>query len=381
MSESPDPIELLRAMVRLDSVNPDLVPGAAGEAAIAAWCGEWLTRHGFEVHRLEGHPGRPSVVGIRRGTGGGRSLLLNGHTDTVSVAGYDGDPFDPVERDGRLYGRGAFDMKSGLAAAMVAAVRATQVPLAGDVLVACVADEEFGSIGTEEVVAQFRADAAIVVEPTQLGVTLAHRGFAWFEIVLTGRAAHGSMPEQGIDTIAHATRVLNAIEALRARLQAVPRHPMLGHSAVRVSMIEGGEDAATVAAECRITIERRALPDETVASVEAELRRLLDTLASQDPEFRYTLTRLIGRDAFEADPESPIVTTVMRHTERVLGTTPVVRGDPFWTDAGLTHGAGMQSLLVGVVGGGAHAATEWVEVASVHRVTDLLTGVITEFCG
>ena len=182
MADSPDPIALLRDLIRIDSVNPDLVPGAAGESGMAAWCGEWLTRHGFEVHWLEGRPGRPSVVGIRRGTGGGRSLLLNGHTDTVSVAGYDGDPFDPVERDGRLYGRGAFDMKSGLAAAMVAAARAASSPLAGDVMVACVADEEFGSIGTEEVVARFSADAAIVAEPTQLGVTVAHRGFAWFEV-------------------------------------------------------------------------------------------------------------------------------------------------------------------------------------------------------
>jgi len=381
MADSPDPIALLRDLIRIDSVNPDLVPGAAGESGMAAWCGEWLTRHGFEVHWLEGRPGRPSVVGIRRGTGGGRSLLLNGHTDTVSVAGYDGDPFDPVERDGRLYGRGAFDMKSGLAAAMVAAARAASSPLAGDVMVACVADEEFGSIGTEEVVARFSADAAIVAEPTQLGVTVAHRGFAWFEVVLSGRAAHGSMPEQGIDTIAHATRVLAAIEALRTRLQAAPRHPLLGHSAVRVSMIRGGEDAATVAAECRLTLERRMLPGETVGSVEVELRRVLGELAAQDAELRWTLTRLVGRDAFEADPEWPIVATVMRQARRVLGTDPVVRGDPYWTDAGLTHGAGMQSLLVGVIGGGAHAATEWVDIASVYRLTDLLSGVIAEYCG
>ncbi len=376
-----DPIEILRTLIGIDSVNPDLVPGAAGESEMATWCAEWLAQRGFEIARLEARPGRPSVVGIKRGTGGGRSLLLNGHTDTVSVAGYDGNPFEPVERDGRLYGRGAFDMKSGLAAILAAAEHATRAPLAGDLFVACVADEEFGSIGTEEVLRHFRADAAIVAEPSQLGVTLAHRGFAWFEVGLTGRAAHGSMPAQGVDAIAHASRVLQAVEALHRRLEAEPQHPTLGHSTARVSMIRGGEDAATVAAECRLTIERRMLPGESVDLVESELRSLLDGLAAADPDFSYSLTRLIGRDAFQADAEWPIVAAVMRHAERVLGAPPTVRGEPFWTDAGLIDMARIPSLLVGVVGGGAHAASEWVEIASVHQLTDLLAGVIAEFCG
>jgi acetylornithine deacetylase len=376
-----DPIALLQQLVAIDSVNPDLVPGAAGESRIAEFCGDWLASHGFEVVRLEGVKGRPSVVGIRRGGGGGRSLLLLGHTDTVSLAGYDGDPLAPIARDGRIYGRGAYDMKSGLAAIMVAAARAARAGLAGDVLVAAVADEEFGSIGTEEVVGRFSADAAIVTEPTELELTLAHRGFAWFELELTGRAAHGSMPERGVDAILHAGLVLDALDRLRRALQDRPAHPLLGRGAVRVAKIHGGEDAATVAARCRLTIERRMVPGETPAVIEAELRGLLDGLAASVPDFRYSLERLVARSAFEADGAWPIVTTLTRRAEEVLGRAPRVRGEPFWTDAGLIADAGIPCLLFGVAGGGAHAATEWVDLASLRQVIDVLTATIGDFCG
>ncbi len=379
--ESPDPILLLQQLVAIDSVNPDLVPGAPGEAAMAACCAEWLARHGFEVHRLESRPGRPSVVGIARGSGGGRSLMLNGHLDTVSHAGYDGDPLAADRREGKVFGRGAFDMKSGLAAIMVAAVRARRAGLRGDVLVTCVADEEFGSLGTEEVLTRFRADAAIVAEPSGLELTLAHRGFAWFEVILTGRAAHGSMPHQGIDAIAHAGKLLTALEGLQARIEAAPSHPTLGHGAVRVARIHGGGDAATVAAECRLTIERRMLPGEPPDAVEAELRSILDGLVATVADFRYSLRRLVARSAFEADPAWPIVATVTAQATRVLGRPPTTHGEPFWTDAGLIADAGIPCLLFGVTGGGAHAAVEWVLESSIHQVTDILTGTIVEFCG
>ncbi|MCX5215385.1 M20/M25/M40 family metallo-hydrolase [Kitasatospora sp. NBC_00240] len=212
-----DPGRLLARLISIDSVNPDLVPGGAGETVIADFCGEWLTARGFELHSLEKRPGRPSLVAIARGTGGGRSLMLNGHLDTVSLAGYDGNPLDPQTRDGRMYGRGTFDMKGGIAAMMVAAARATaHGSLRGDVMLACVADEEHGSSGTEEVLESFTADAAIVTEPSHLEVTLAHKGFAWFDVEIEGRAAHGSRPELGLDAIAKAGHFLVALEELES---------------------------------------------------------------------------------------------------------------------------------------------------------------------
>ncbi len=203
-SMSDDPIELLAKLVAIDSVNPDLVPGGAGRGGIADFCAAWLSARGFEVHRVEEIPGGRRSSASRAAAAAGRSLMFNGHIDTVATASYDGDALDPVIRDGRLYGRGAFDMKGGVAAMMVAADRARRKGLRGDVMVACVADEEYASFGTEQVVARFRADAAIVTEPSHLEVTIAHKGFVWFDILVNGRAAHGSRPDLGIDAIAKA---------------------------------------------------------------------------------------------------------------------------------------------------------------------------------
>jgi acetylornithine deacetylase len=271
-------------------------------------------------------------------------------------------------------------MKGGVAAILVAAARASAAGLAGDVIVALVADEEFGSRGTAEVLRSFRADAAIVAEPSELDLVVAHRGFAWFEVQLTGRPAHGSMPGQGVDAIAHAGAVLRALDDLAAKLAAAPPHPLLAQGSVRVSMISGGTDAATVASACTLTIERRTLPGQSPTAVEDELRTLLEEVAAQVPHFDYRLTCLVARGAFEADPGWPIVRAVAASVEQVLGRAPVVRGEPFWTDAGLILEAGIPCLLIGVDGGGAHADLEWASEASVIRLTSILEGAIVDYC-
>ncbi|MEV5644136.1 ArgE/DapE family deacylase [Streptomyces flaveolus] len=376
-----DPTGLLARLIAIDSVNPDLVPGGAGETVIADFCGQWLAARRFEVHRMEKRPGRPSLVAVARGTGGGCSLMLNGHLDTVSLADYDGAPLDPQIRDGRMYGRGTFDMKGGIAAMMVAAARATaHGPLRGDVILACVADEEYGSSGTEEVLESFAADAAIVTEPSHLEVTLAHKGFAWFDVEIVGRAAHGSRPDLGIDAIAKAGHFLVALENLGRRLAQGPAHSLLGTGTVHASVIHGGEEPSTYPAHCRITLERRTVPGENADTVERELTALLDHLTATVPDFRYRLTRGQHRDPFEADPEASIVRTLTRHAEQTLGHPPVVRAEPFWTDCALLDRAGIPCLLFGVDGEGAHAATEYVELSSLDRLTDILTATITDFC-
>ncbi len=182
--------ELAAALVAIDSVNPALVPGGAGEHAIASFVAEWCLGRGLEVEILGEE--RPSVIARKCGSGGGRSLLLNGHLDTVGVAGME-RPFEPRVEGDRLYGRGAYDMKGALAAILLAATEVTG--LRGDVIVTLVADEELGSIGTEEMLERIQADAAIVAEPTELRVAIAHRGFVGFEIETTGVAAHGSRPD------------------------------------------------------------------------------------------------------------------------------------------------------------------------------------------
>jgi acetylornithine deacetylase len=201
---------LVADLVAIDSVNPQLVPGGAGEMEIARFLAAWLEAAGVEARIDEIAPGRANVIGVARGTGGGRTLLLNGHTDTVGHDGYD-RPLDPRVEGDRLYGRGGFDMKGGVAAALWACAEAARLELPGDVIVAAVCDEEFASIGTQAVADQLHADAAVVTEPTALEICVAHKGFAWLEVEIAGRAAHGSQPQLGVDAIAKSGRVLTGI--------------------------------------------------------------------------------------------------------------------------------------------------------------------------
>ena len=373
-------IDLLAQLVAIPSVNPDLVPGAQGEGAIADFCAAWLTGHGFEVHRLEARPGRPSIVGIARGTSGGRSLMFNGHLDTVTLAGYAGDPLAAERRDGKLYGRGAYDMKSGVAAMMVAAARAKATGLAGDLLVACVADEEYASVGTAEVVARFRADAAIVTEPNHLELTVAHKGFVWFDLRVLGRAAHGSRPDLGIDAIAKAGRFLVALEAWDQRLRTRPTHALLGAGSVHASLISGGQERSSYPAECRIAIERRTVPGETGETVAAELQAILAGIAASDPDFRAEIEPGLVRSPFEIGEDAPIVQALGQAAASRLGYVPKLRAEPFWTDCAILAEAGVPSLLFGAAGGGAHAAEEWAEEPSVETLADILTDAAVAFC-
>jgi acetylornithine deacetylase/succinyl-diaminopimelate desuccinylase-like protein len=353
--------ELAAALVAIDSVNPALVPGGAGEREIASFVADWCAKHGLDVEILGDE--RPSVVATKRGSGGGRSLLLNGHLDTVGVAGMDA-PFEPRVEDGRLYGRGAYDMKGALAAILLAATDAEG--LRGDVIVTLVADEELASIGTEAVVERVHADAAIVVEPTELRVAIAHRGFVGFELETAGVAAHGSRPDLGVDAIAKIGPILVALAELDARLQAGARDPLVGSASLHASLIEGGQELSSFPASCVLTGERRTIPGETVEEVEQELRAI-----AGDAELRI----IASRDPLTAQPDHPFVELV----GRVAEASDYV-GALFWTDAALIAAAGIPTVLFGPVGEGAHAAVEWVDLASLDRVREVVGRVAAEWC-
>ncbi|MBW0002142.1 MAG: ArgE/DapE family deacylase [Hyphomicrobiales bacterium] len=373
--------ELLKELVSINSVNPDLVPDAAGEGEIASFCAQWLETRGFEVHRLEERKGRPSIVGIAKGRGGGRSLMFNGHIDTVTLAGYDGDPLLAKVEDGKIFGRGSFDMKSGVAAMMVAAANAAKQHLAGDILVACVADEEYASIGTAEVARHFKADAAIVTEPSHLELTLAHKGFVWFDVIVEGRAAHGSRPDIGIDAIAKAGHFLVALEAYGQKLVVGESHPVLRTGSVHASIIRGGEELSSYPASCRISIERRTIPGESGDSVEMELTAILDAIARSVPDFSYRIERGLERVPFEAKTDEAIVACLRKHATQALGRAPKIRGEPFWTDCAILKEAGIPSLLFGADGAGAHAATEWASIESIETLAHILERTAVDFCG
>ena len=361
-----DLVELLKGLVEIDSINPDLIPGAAGEAELAGYVAEWAERAGLDVEVEEAAPGRPNVIATARGSGGGRALLLNAHMDTVGVDTMEA-PFDARVEDGRLYGRGSYDMKGSLAAILVVAAEAKRMGLRGDVVVAAVADEEVASIGTESLVASGRRfDAAVVAEPTELDVAIAHKGFAGFEIETRGRAAHGSRPDLGEDAIVRMGPVLTRLDELASRLLASPTHRLLGTGSVHASLIVGGQEFSSYPERCLLTGERRTLPDESLEDVERELL----TIAGDSAH------RLgVSRRPFEVAEEEEIVRLVHGHA----GTDLI--GVPFWTDAALVAASGVPTVVFGPHGEGAHAAVEWVEVASVERCAEVLLSVARDFCG
>ena len=358
---------LAAELVAIDSINPGLVAGARAEAGIAERIADWCAAAGLDVRVDEVAPGRPNVVAVAPGSGGGRSLLLNAHTDTVGVAAMDA-PFSPRIEDDRLYGRGAYDMKGSLAAAMVASARARHLNLRGDVILAAVVDEEVGSIGTERLVESTHADAAIVAEPTELRVCVAHKGFLGFEIEVQGRAAHGSRPDLGVDAIARMGHVLVRLEGLDVELRSEAGHPLLGTGSVHASLIEGGQEYSSYPARCLLTGERRLIPGETGSHVEHELGRLLDGI---DGSARLTF----GREPLETDPEADIALLALKHAG-----ADRAEGVAFWTDAALLSEAGIPSIVLGPVGEGAHAEVEWVDVRSLERCADIYLAIAAEFC-
>jgi acetylornithine deacetylase len=373
-------VELLSRLVAIDSVNPDLVPGGAGEGEIARFVAAWLTEAGLEVTVQEQVAGRPSVVGVAKGAGGGRSLMLNAHLDTVGVEGMQ-SPHEPRVEGNRLYGRGAYDMKSGLAAIMLAGAAAARAGLPGDVIVAAVADEEVASLGTEAVLRRWRADAAIVTEPTELDLAIAHRGFVWIDIDTHGRAAHGSRPELGVDAIAKMGPILSGLDALDRRLRAGPRHPLLGTGSVHASIIAGGQELSSYPARCRLMAERRTVPGETPDLVGEEIAGIIEAARETTPDLEATYNVGFGRDPFEVGAGEPIVAAVREQAQRRLGREPRVYGETFWADTGLIAAAGIPTLLFGPGGAGAHAVEEWADLDQLEACAEILFAVASEFCG
>jgi acetylornithine deacetylase len=373
-----DVTALLRDLVAIDSVNPSLVPGGAGEAAIAAHVAAWARSEGLEAEVLEATPGRPTVLVTARGTGGGPSLLLCGHTDTVGVEGM-ADPFAARVEGDRLHGRGAYDMKAGLAAALVACRDAARLGLAGDVVVAAVADEEHASLGVREALEVVRADAAIVTEPTELAVAVAHKGFVWAELEVTGRAAHGSRPHLGVDAIVKAGPLLVALGELDAALGA-REHPLLGRASVHASTVAGGIELSSYPPSCTIALERRTLPGESAGDVEAELEALVARCRAADPGLEVALRMGLVREPFEVDPGERVVREVVAATAEALGREPEVGGVSYWADAAFIAAAGIPTVLLGPGGAGAHAAEEWVELADAEALVQALVGAARRLC-
>lgn len=376
----------LEGLVSINSINPSLDPEGPGEAEIADYVTRVADAIGLETACYEPEPGRVSVVATLAGRGGGRSLMLNAHYDTVGVEGMDA-PFTPRIDRGRLYGRGAYDMKGSLAACLAAAKalrdagpRQAGVELAGDLLVAAVADEEYAGLGTADLLDHLRVDGAIVTEPTQLAPCLAHKGFTWLEIVCHGRAAHGSQFDQGIDANLRMGRVLAELETLERRLRTAAGHPLLGPASLHAATLHGGTGLSTYAERSVLRIERRTLPGESAERVSSEVREILDRLSAADRDFRADLRTLLVRDPFEVSRDAAIVRALESATRSVLGRAPEPVGENPWMDSATLAAAGVETVVFGPVGGGAHAHDEWVDLESVVKLAEILAGTAVTYC-
>jgi acetylornithine deacetylase len=369
---------LLAEMVRIDSTNPGLA-GGPGEAAFAAYLTRQMDALGMEVDVWDVLPGRPNVVGRLPGSGAGRSLMLLGHLDVVGPWGP--DAFEPVVRDGRMYGRGAADMKCGFVSALLAVEQliAAGEPLVGDLLIAGVIDEEWESAGAEALPGRRRADGCVVVECSDLDVITEHGGFAWYEIESHGVEAAGADPDRGVDGIALLAPVLAGITALDAELERRPR-AAYGRGSIHASTISGGDQLPVYPARCVLGVERCLVAGETLAQAAAEMEALLARAGAADPRFRGELRTVVAREALLQAADEPVIVAVARAAAAELGRPPVLRGDIAWGDSGLIAEAGIPAATFGPIGHGEHTAGEWVDLASVATTARVLAGTARAFC-
>ena len=368
--------QLIAALVACDSTNPGLVPGGAGERAVARLIAAELASAGLEVEVSDVLPGRPNVVGRLRGTGGGPSLMLCGHTDVVAAP-----PalFTPRVRDGRMYGRGTSDMKAGLAAALAAVRSLAADPPAGDVIVAAVVDEEWLSAGAEALAETVSADAAIVLETTALDIVVEHGGFAWFELESTGVEAAGDDTENGRDAIAYLGAALSEIAALDRRLAAGPA-AAYGRPSAHVGTVAGGVQLSAWPGRAVAGVERCLTASERPGDVRAEIADVAARARAREPGLDLTVRELLMRTGIALDRGHPVVTSLGGAFTRVTGRAAGMRGDMGWMDSGVLVEAGIPSVVFGPVGDGEHTDDEWVDLASVAVCTDVLVAAARAFC-
>ena len=376
-----DAVALAVDLVRIDSVNPGLVPWAAGEHDVVHLLRDRLQHSGFQTHLVTppGHDDRPSLVAIGPQGSHGFTIVLTGHVDTVGVEGM-ADPFAARVDDDRLLGRGASDMKAGVAGLVVAAEELVARGAAGRVVLALVADEEDAGLGTEAVLEALPglgivADVAVVGEPTWLALAETLRGYALVEVTLTGRAAHSSQPELGTNAVTHLGRLLSAVEA---RDRALPH----AGGSLMVTVAQGGESPFVLAQRARALVERRTVAGESSDDAVAEVEGIVADLGRDDPTVAAAVRLVVAREPWRLDDDGPAA-TLGAHLERALAADGPLDGThegrfqaPYWMEAPLWQAAGIPALVCGPAGGGLHAADEWVDLRQVRRYAAGVTAAV-----
>ncbi|MEO9019854.1 MAG: ArgE/DapE family deacylase [Gemmatimonadaceae bacterium] len=370
------------ALVRFDSRNPALVPGAPGEHQVAVFLAQLLETWGFRVERQHVIGDRFNVI-ARAGNAarGAQSLMLNGHLDIVGVDDMTHQPFVPDVVDGNMYGRGSADMKGGIAAICVAARDAVQLGLDGEVIISLVIDEEYESLGTRAMVAAgVHADAAIIAEPTRLALCPAHRGFVWARLEVHGHAAHGSRYDLGVDSITHAALIIAELDRVQQRTLLQRTHPLLGRGSLHASVISGGTGLSTYPELCVVDVERRTLPGESSRTFLDELAAATAMVRNTHPDLTVDISITASQAASDVARDAPVVVGLLD----AMGADRLparVEGMSAWTDAALLNEAGIPAICFGPGDIAlAHSATEFVPVSEIESATRVLTRFTRSWC-
>ena len=356
-------------MVQINSVNPGLDENGPGEYEIGMYIAERLQEMGVEPIIDELSAGRLNVTGMIKGDGTGRSLMLNAHMDTVGVKGM-AEPFSGRIEDGKLYGRGAYDMKGSIAAILGAAksIQESSIMPKGDLVLSFVADEEYESIGAEALVKKIRTDDAIVAEPTDLRLCTAHRGFGIWKITTKGKTAHGGNHHLGVDANGNMGLLMAELYGWSEQLHNEKVHPLCGAASMHLPLVNGGRSLFVYSHECEIHVERRTLPGENREVIEGELRELMEELERRHAGFKASLELVIWRSPYEIETGKSIVKRVTNSLNKATGIQTEIIGHTWWEDSAIFGDAGIETVVLGPIGGGIHEDVEWVELDSVCKL-------------
>jgi acetylornithine deacetylase len=375
-----DAVALARALIKIDSRNPTLVPDAPGERACAQALASVLDDWGFDVSVQEIGGGRSNVI-ARIGPRDAPALMLNGHLDVVGIEGMNHDPFAADIRDDRIYGRGSADMKGGIAAMCAAALHGADASSTRQILITAVADEEYESLGMRALIESgIKVDAAIITEPTRLAICPAHRGFVWMDVTFRGRAAHGSRYDIGVDAITHAGLVLAELDKQERSRDHGRRHSLLGRGSLHASVIRGGVGMSTYPEECVLSIERRTLPGETAETAMSEIEGACAAVRQRDPRLDARITQTTSQLPSDVSTDA-LVVRMLKNALISEGVPVSIEGMPAWTDAALLNAAEIQTVCFGPGDIAlAHAAEEFVPIAEIEAATRVLTRVVRNWC-
>ncbi|MGM0437546.1 MAG: M20 family metallopeptidase [Bacillota bacterium] len=379
--------DLISELVKIPST-----PDSEGyERKVAEYIHQFFQDEGIESQLIKVKDNRPNIIAKIPGTGRGRSLMLTGHMDTVPAYDMDIDPFSGEIKNGRVYGRGAVDMKGPLACMMLTlvAVKRAKIELKGDLIFAGVIEEEYKSFGTEHLVKNGpKTDAAIVGEPSQLNIAAGHRGLEWLEITIEGKAAHGGTAKKGINAISKAAKFINKVEEELLPQFAERTHDLIGPPTLNFGVIKGGTQPSSVAGECKIQIDRRWTPLETLDQVFEDLNKIIEKLQKEDKDFKASVKRIPSNMAtmdhkpMEISLDHPLVKKLEDATEVVRKKKADIISFPGWTDASLI--SNFANIATVVFGPGdiscAHSEIEYIDIEEAYQGYLIYSLIAIDFC-